>query len=381
MKILIINDFDEIVWWAERVYQNQYSYLKNKWYNVTKLWWKNKSKFIINRILNINFFYRLKKELRKEEYDIIHIHKFSSNLWFLLIPILKKYLTNSKIIWHCHDFSIFCPHLWVQKDWKLCNGSWMHLSCRTSISRGPILDYIYGVTKYFFMKTIRLVVSRYVDQIIVPSEYLKTCLNFFDKDKIAVIPNYVNINRSLKWIWIEDYLLFVWRVSKEKWIDILLLAANDLKKKWKNFNILVIWDWPNLKEYKNRVLEYWLNNHIRFLGPIENEHLWSYYQNSIATIIPSICLENNPLVAIETLFYNKPIIWSNIWWIPELVIHWENWFLFDVYDSSMLWEYIQIIMSDKSLRERMNKKSKEMSKKYTEDFFYKELFNLYKRHI
>jgi glycosyltransferase involved in cell wall biosynthesis len=75
---------------------------------------------------------------------------------------------------------------------------------------------------------------------------------------------------------------------------------------------------------RGRVIEFILrnslSNFVYYIGPIENKKkLYSLYKNALALVMPSILVENAPLVALEAFSVGCPVIARNVAGLPEIV--------------------------------------------------------------
>ncbi len=386
-KILIVIDSIEILWWAEKVAIDQIKLLKNRWKKI-ELYWTNK-KYIslldmLLSVFNLKEFFKLKKYLDKNRFDVIHVHKFHS---FLSSSIFLAMPKDAKVVLHVHDFKFYCPKLWVTKEGKECDWWLFHFNCIRPIERFFILNYIFDFVKWIKFIVNRFMIKKYVDTFICPSrklqEYMIKSLKL-PKERVVHLPNFIGLEKNYypNFDRINDRkFLFVWRLSKEKWVEVAIKAFDILvNKEWlKDITFEIIWDWPEKENLKNLVKKLKLGKNIKFLGRIENEKLKKYYENAVWLIMPSVCLENNPLVAIEWMKFWKPIIATNIWGYPDLVESWKNWFLFS------LWNYIELAEKIKNLYKNKNL-SIEMWKYWFEKLknnlwtekFYKKLMEIYK---
>ncbi len=386
-KILIAIDSINILWWAEKVVMDQIKLFKKNNIQIELYWTKKKHISLLDgflSIFNIKEYFRFKKYLKKNNFNIIHIHKFHS---FLSPSILLAIPKKTKIILHVHDFKFYCPKLWVNKKWIECKWWLLHFNCKRPIERLFIKNLIFDLVKWIKFILNRFLIKKYVNTFICPSKKLQKYIIKslkLDKNKVIYIPNFIEIEN---WYY-PDFsninpkkFLFVWRLSKEKWVEIAIKAFDLLvNKQWlKDIIFEIIWDWPEKDNLQKLVKKLNIENNIKFLWKINNKNLWSYYNSSIAVLMPSMWLENNPLVWLESMKYWKPIIATNVWWYPDLIENNKNWYLFP------LWNYIELVKKIKNLY-----KNKKLSIKYWEywfekvikefnkENFYKKLIKIYK---
>lgn len=353
MKVLQISDTIEKIWGAEKVIYDIKKLLEKNNHEVF-LWWTNMR--VINQsifsIFNLKYFLKLKKYLRNSNFNVIHIHKFNSILSpaiFLAIP------KNTKIILHVHDFSFFCYKLWVTINNKQCDWWVFHKNCKQYSNRK--LEFIFNFMKWLKFIINRFFIKKYIDIFLCPSKELQqSMINSLKlrKEKFIYLPNFINIEENYFPDFnniINSQFLFVWRISKEKWIEIAIKAFDILvNKEWINdIKLNIIWYWSKKNNLVNLVKFLKLEKNIKFLWKIDNKDLKKYYEESIWLIMPSIWLENNPLVAIEWLKFWKPIIASNIWWYPDLIENWKNGYLFKIWDYVELSEKIKNLYKNNDL--------------------------------
>lgn len=95
--------------------------------------------------------------------------------------------------------------------------------------------------------------------------------------------------------------------------------------------------------------------------------------------MPSICLENNPLVAIEWMKFGKPIIASNIGWYPDLIENNKSWYLFKAWDHIDLSEKIMFLYNKKGKSIEMWRNwFNKIKNDFWKDQFYQNLIKIYK---
>lgn len=388
VKVLLVSDYVDSYWWAEKVLNNMFDELKKLEYEIEIFWSHSKnvqSSFF--GFLNIKILLQFKRKLQENKFDIIHIHKFNNYLSPFVFYIASIYSWAS-ILFHAHDFSLYCYWLWVTKTKKECEWWLFHWSCATYVTRGRLLDMLYWCIKFLKLHMNRYFIRKYVDVIISPSRKLNSCMKevFWTKKKYYYIPNYIDIVH-----WKTDTIscesmssfLFVWRLSYEKWIDVAIRACHVLVKKWYTWILLtVIWDWPQKDILEKLVDDLELNKNIIFIWKVDNAHLHTYYKKSLWVVMPSIRMENNPLVCLEALSFWKPILATDIWWYPDLVEHWKSWFLFDINNSVLLSDYMEQFLTNKIKAKEMWTYWKDIIlQRFSKENFYDSLESVYKTHL
>ncbi len=348
------------------------------------LWWTTEKTIsqTIYSIFNLKYYFKLRNVLNNKSYDIIHIHKFNSILSssIFLSLIMKK----SKKIIHIHDFSFYCYKLWITTNNTECNWWVFHRNCKSYKYRR--IEFLHNFIKWIRFHINRFFIKRCIDYYICPSMKLKNLMIRslkLNPNKVIYLPNYINIpinDRLDYWTTLPTYLLFVGRISYEKWLEVAINAINHIIKNklvtWIQFNI--IGDWPDRLKIEKLIHEYWLENHIKILWKIDNSHLSKYYQQAWIVLMPSIWLENNPLVALEAMKHGRPIIASNVGWFPDLIEDGKNWYLFKTGNHMDLAENILHLLWNKEMIIKMWTFWFEKAKReFNSNLFYEGLMKVY----
>jgi glycosyltransferase involved in cell wall biosynthesis len=246
--------------------------------------------------------------------DVVHNH----NISLLGYNILNKegdYLS----LYTAHDYWLICPtnNLLKNKE-EVCRKK-SCFSCAIKSGRPPqIWRSLRG-----FRKAIEC-----IDLMITPSNYVRRRLAQEIGIKSITIPNFVppppgNISP------VDDsnYFLFVGMLEIHKGILNLLELFKELRNEI-NAKLLIVGE-GSLKNYVRRFIERnSLGKLISYIGFVDKKELYSLYRGASAVIMPSICPENAPLVALEALSVGTPIIASNIGGLPEIVGKVDNKLIF-----------------------------------------------------
>jgi glycosyltransferase involved in cell wall biosynthesis len=204
-----------------------------------------------------------------------------------------------------------------------------------------------------------------------------------DPEKVVYIPNYIDIPKNYFPNLSElesNQLLFVWRLSKEKWIDVSIKAIKTILQTNPNLIIKyeIIWDWPEKYNLENLISNLWLKDYVNLLGRIDNTILKKYYEKSWIIIMPSVWLENNPIVALEAMKSWRPIIASNIGWFPDLIEDGKNGYLFKVWNHIDLAEKIQkLIWNQEKIIQMWSYGFEKVKSEYNSELFFNKLLSLY----
>jgi len=196
----------------------------------------------------------------------------------------------------------------------------------------PITDHKHYslMYRYYFSRSLRNVINNSDALIFVSNETKKEVENF--SKKVLNLKSFISYNivvkKELKEVLIKDknYFLFIGNIEKRKGIDILLQAF----KKYKldgGFKTLVIAgslrDKRILKDIKK--VNFKINENIVYYGYITNEKKQELLSECSCFVFPSRA-EGFGIPTIEAMYYNKPIILSNLEIFKEIVTDSVNYF-------------------------------------------------------
>jgi len=386
MNIILINDFWDKFWWAEAVVANTQKLLQNKWHDVYLFSWWTWNETLhssFSRYFSIYYFFKIIVQLVKKKYNIAHIHWLSRKLSpSILIPLKIFWI---KVIYTFHDYHFYCPKTrWIFEDWKACT-LWYNNKCWMYNCEHPVKSKIYHFFKWAKVWLHRRMVKRLVDDYIILNSHMSEALSasmWLKASKLHLLPNYfpwevsTKSNNTKK-----SSFLYVWRISREKWIDVALHAVKELIDKWFSWILLeIIWNWPDIERLLKMINTLWISDHVIFHWRIENDKLSDFYASCQALLIPSVWLENNPLVALEAMWNGAPIIATDIGWLPDLVQDWINWFIFEIRNHIELSENMIYLMEniEKTIEFWENWK-KILLDSYTKEKYYTNLISIYQQ--
>jgi glycosyltransferase involved in cell wall biosynthesis len=318
---------------------------------------------------------KLKQIIRAEKPDIAHLHNIAHQFGPMIINILKK--NNIPVVQTLHDSKLVCPAYTASRSGHPCSdcsGSRFYNCARNRCVKKSYAKSLLAMLEAYYEKLILRAYEK-VDLFIAPSQYLKNvCLNFgFAKEKIKVIPNFLDIEERLECPNSGGYLLFVGRLSKEKGAQVLLDAMSLLPLE----KLIIIGDGPEINNLKNQTEELAIEHRVEFFGYQNQIEVKKYLQKTKALVVPSLAWENLPYVILEAMASGKPVIASDLGGIPELVADGENSYLFKAGDAKDLAEKIKKLnLADQSelSRKALAKMTGFSSKKH-----YQELVKIYAR--
>ncbi len=315
-KISIIIDNLSPHWWIQKVAFNQALWLSKKWYNI-ELLIMNKINIEIINDDKINIIYLNRPNIWKTN-KIFKIFEYFKR-WIIIAQHNKK--NNIQIsIWHWWDSwipTIISKTLYSKTEVLY----WQHSSTQSMNSFWQILY------KFFFRFSNYIITVSEEDKIYLSKKFNKI------RNKIIYINNFYIPEKTkgkFNFHFNKDILYFIhiWALEEYKNQEIIIKAFKKLNKNMKNINLLIIWTWSKERKLKN--IAKW-NKNIIFLWYQERTH--SFIEKANCFLISSL-YEWLPLSLIDSLYYKKPIISTQIkTWINELIIWeyknikiWQKWF-------------------------------------------------------
>jgi len=244
--------------------------------------------------------------------DIVHLN----NIHTQISPIIAElaYGRGVKVVWTLHDHKLICPsYLCLNGKGEICEKCFDEKKNYCTINRCIKNKWLYSfVAQKEAEKWNRERLEKYTDVFICPSNFLKQKMiqSMFSENKLKVLHNFVDIFEPCK-SGFNNYYLYVGRLSKEKGVSTLCSVASKLPYKLK-----IIGSGAMEKELREKYKNF---EQIKFLGRKNHNEVLEIMKNAKFTICPSEWYENNPLVVMESLSLNVPVLGANIGGIPELI--------------------------------------------------------------
>ena len=288
-------------------------------------------KFSDNKIDEI-----FKSYLEQYKPDIVHFGHLS-HLSVKLVEITKNH--RIPIVYTIHDFWLFCVKgQLIDNRMKRCSGP----DPEKCLKCTPYVTDIHEVetTLEMMRKTVDM-----IDVFISPSNTLR---NFFINQGVSS-----NIIRFLKYGFETKKIMyrrkrfnslskikwgFMGRIIPTKGIECLIGAFKYLP----NETLSIYGSVGSSK----RFIE---SENIYFKGSYNNDEINEVLSEIDVLLVPSIWLENSPLVIQEAILAGVPVITSNIGGMKELIQNGKNGFTFDVGDTNALVKLISKISGNPEL--------------------------------
>lgn len=232
--------------------------------------------------------------------DVVNTHNLQGmgyNLWALLGK------ANLPVLVTLHDPSVVCIRSSMFRNGETCTRL-----CRScDLSRRVKKSYLESIEKVTFASPSRALLSilgRYLPPNCVEARHLPNPLGFKRKQLTARKHDCVE-------------LLYVGQISTHKGVEFLLSVLEEMKPEGR-FRLTLLGRGSLLDPLRTRFSgKEW----VRFEGFVAPEKVSGQMAESDVLLIPSLWVENAPLVAMEAIGLGLPMITSSKGGLPELVEH------------------------------------------------------------
>ena len=250
---------------------------------------------------------KINEVLSSKKFDVIHFHNIS-----LLGPEILSIAPphNSPIkLYTTHEHWLICPtHVLWKYNRRACEKPDC-FGCTILAGRPPQIWRYTGLLE----KT-----SRQVDRFVSPSQF--TAFKHAERgfpQAVGHLPYFIeradddwkNPGQAPQ---TKPYFLFVGRLEKIKGLDTLI----DIWEKVPNYDLLVAGSGNEEEKLRKRAAN---NARIKFLGPLPQNVLGSYYYHALATLVPSVTYETFGIILVESFARKTPVIVRDLGALPEIV--------------------------------------------------------------
>ena len=208
-----------------------------------------------------------------------------------------------------------------------------------------------------------LIQNTVIDEYHLTKEDTPVVYNGSDLSKCLVKTDYSNFK--------PFRFVHIGRFNPQKNHGIIIEAADLLVKEGYDFTISFIGGEGNVEERKEEVYKKGLNGVIKFMGLQSN--IYPFLYESDCFILPSI-YEGMPVTLVEAMGCGMPIIASAVGGVPDMLENKVSAILIEPKLSELV-DSMKQIMTDSVFREKIGRKAKEDSVRFTSE----QMFNGYNR--
>ncbi len=269
------------------------------------------------------YFFRLMKIIRDKRIDVIHSHGYMPDFFGLVAAKLAKRPIVSTV------------HGW------------------TSSTRS-VMAYEYIQKKILRYFDIVIPVSQQINDDLLQSKISPSRLrklnnivafdDFSDENTVTDLKERYKIGPRTQTLGV------IGRLSKEKGHIFLLQALAMIRKDFPDIRLFIIGDGDQEAKLRQFVKAEKLDHQVHFCG-FQND-VFQFYRLIDIFVLPSLT-EGIPLVLLEAMYFNKPIVATDVGGVPELIKNGYNGALVRPRDSSALSEAILKLLQNRHYAKKL----------------------------
>ncbi len=281
---------------------------------------------------------RVKKILKQEQFDVIHIHEPLTPALSLSVLRHVPLSPQSVVVGTFHAYRE---------------------------NNHPGYEYIKRFFERFFER---------LDGRIAVSEVVRDFMFSYFPGDYRIIPNGIDVERfsnpALRPMERFDdgklNILFVGRLDKRKGFKYLLQAFAQVKKAVPETRLMVVgaYDKEDKAEFVRYARKHRLRD-VRFIGPVSEEDLPRYYRTCDVFCAPSTGFESFGIILLEAMAAGKPIVASDIDGYRAVLQDGAEGLLIPSEDVRRLADALICLLKDPALRERMGRQGQAKAHHYS----------------
>lgn len=367
MKILMVNDHrpEEVLGGTERYILDVTGALEERGHEVhlfamsdtrsertpVRQVFHARARNLLALYLKRTFFYpalyrALRAYLREVRPDVVHLH----NNYRCAITV-NLALRGHWVVQTVHDYTALYPTASCAKEHS-CAG------------RSPLVAIRHGCLNWkvflaagWLLYNRRFLDRRIVDRFIAPSQDLVEHLEQRGYSNVHHLPNFTSVPvRPERPLPDKPVVLYVGSLIPHKGVDVLLRAFAQVSPERDDAALWLVGSGPDEDRLQALAGELGLSG-VRFLGRQDHDALGRFYDAARVVVIPSLWLENAPLVAYEAMAHRRPIVASGVGGLAELVRDGENGYLSARGDACALRARLLPILKDADLARDMGSRA------------------------
>lgn len=230
--------------------------------------------------------------------------------------------------------------------------------------------------KVEFLRKIQIFVLNRVDKIITPSIYFGELVKRWLKNPDKVQPIYNGIDTSAPklskqearqklGISQEDIILFsAGRLVPWKGFDLLIDIMPDLLKNNNKYKLIITGNGPDKNKLAKQVKSLQLQKAVRFTGQVSRQDVLLYLQAADVFVL-NTSFESFSFHVVEAMYYNVPVITTNVCNLPEIIDNNKEGILVDHNNKEQIIQALDKILEDNNFRENIIKQASEKAKDFS----------------
>ena len=276
--------------------------------------------------------------LARVQPDVVHLHN-NYRFPFTILAAVRGH----RVVQTVHDYCAIYPTAHCSRR-RSCAGRSVFAALRHGCLTWKLL-----ATEACLLYGRRFLDRRCVGAFIAPSRDLATHLERMGHANVSHVPNLRLLPQAEPAPAPDDQIvLYVGGMVEHKGVATLLAAFARLAADVPQASLWLVGDGLAADEFRAAAVEHGPCQ-VRFLGQRSPAELAAIYRQARVVVLPSLWLENAPLVAIEASAYGRAVVASRVGGLPELVDDGRTGLLFDRGDIDGLAERLRMLLTNKAL--------------------------------
>lgn len=382
MKVLQVHNFYQQPGGEDSVYAAEFDLLKAHGHDVRQYAVHNDAieqmpgiQVAWRTIWNQESYREIRQRIREQSPDVIHAH----NTFPLISPALY-YAAEAEsvpVVQTLHNYRLICPAATLFRDGHICedcvhraapyNAVWHACYHESRLATAALATML---ATHRVAGTWRTKIHAYI----ALTEFARNKLveGGLPANRIFVKPNILGSDPGAG-SGSGGYALFVGRLSREKGLDTMLRAWEQVRE----FPLKIAGNGPLAGFVQKRAME--LPN-VEYLGRRESKEILQLMQDATALVFPSEWYEGLPMTIIESLACGTPVLASRLGSMIELIRNEETGYHFEAGDAEGLAALALRVFRQQSGMKPLRQRARDFyEKNFTPDRNYGMLLHIYER--
>ena len=336
---------------------------------------KDKSRFLWYLGWNEESYQQVRALIRDFRPDIVHFH----NIYFMMSPAVYHacHAEGVPVVQSLHNFRPLCLNGLLFRNNRVCEdclkGSLLPGVAHRCSQQSMIISAMVArmIRSHRRLRTWSDKVGTYITATeFTRKKYVDAG---FPADRIFVKPNFVE-EPSTKAETDKGYALYVGRLSEEKGVETLIRAWKGLA----DVPLRIAGDGPARTLLSGYIQRFGLKN-VSLLGHVAEEKFHELMSGARFLILPSLCYENFPRIAVEALSYGLPVVASRLGSLVEVIDDGVTGRLFEPGDGESLAQAVRELFGNAALGEKRKAARAKFEEAYSPQKNYDKLLEIYER--